>query len=99
MISDGLKILGIHELNYDITQPSRTEFGDMTTNVAFLIGKITGQKPSVIAENFVVSHIIPYLEDCKRRGRLSLIESANPHIAGYINFKINAANLGHICRK
>jgi arginyl-tRNA synthetase len=93
MISDGLKILGIHELNYDITQPSRLEFGDVTTNVAFLIGKITGQKPSVIAENFVASHIIPYLEDCKRRGSLSLIESANPHIAGYINFKINAATL------
>ena len=93
VIAGVLKDLGIDGLKFDITQTSRPEFGDVATNIAFLIAKNTGQKPTEIAKNFVEDHINQYLAACKTAGRLSLIESANPHLAGYINFKLNAINL------
>ena len=93
VITSGLQILGVGELKFDITQTPRAEFGDVTTNIAFLIAKKTGQKPFEIAKNFVENHINLYLAECKTRGHLSLIDSANPHFAGYINFKLNAINL------
>ena len=93
VIAGVLKDLGINGLKFDITQTSRPEFGDVATNIAFLIAKNTGQKPTEIAKNFVEDHINQYLAACKTAGRLSLIESANPHLAGYINFKLNAINL------
>ena len=93
VIAGVLKDLGIDGLKFDITQTSRPEFGDVATNIAFLIAKNTGQKPTEIAKIFVEDHINQYLAACKTAGRLSLIESANPHLAGYINFKLNAINL------
>ena len=93
VIAGVLKDLGIDGIKFDITQTSRPEFGDVATNIAFLIAKNTGQKPTEIAKNFVEDHINQYLAACKTAGRLSLIESANPHLAGYINFKLNAINL------
>jgi len=92
VIAGVLKDLGIDGVKFDITQTSRPEFGDVATNIAFLIAKNTGQKPTEIAKNFE-DHINQYLAACKTAGRLSLIESANPHLAGYINFKLNAVNL------
>lgn len=93
VIAGVLKDLGIDGIKFDITQTSRPEFGDVATNIAFMIAKNTGQKPTEIAKNFVEDHINRYLAACKTAGRLSLIESANPHLAGYINFKLNAINL------
>lgn len=93
VISVGLQNLGIYELKYDVNPTLRAEFGDITTNLAFLVGKKVGQKPREIAIQFVENQINPYLNDCKANGRSTLIESANPHDAGYINFKLNVVNL------
>src|SRR5262249_11159870 len=93
IIASHLIILGINELKYEIMQTPRAEFGDVTTNVAFLIAKKTSQKPSEIAKHFVEREFKLYKDKCNANGRASLIESANAHSAGYINFKLNAPNL------
>ena len=93
LIANYLRTLGIDEVKYDVMQTPRTEFGDLTTNVSFLIAKKTGLKPSDIARKFVESQIKLHIDDCKLTGKSSLIESAYPHPAGYINFKLNTANI------
>ncbi|HEY7081565.1 MAG TPA: arginine--tRNA ligase [Nitrososphaeraceae archaeon] len=93
LIANYLRTLGIDEVKYDVMQTPRTEFGDLTTNVSFLIAKKTGLKPSDIARKFVESQIKLHIDDCKSIGKSSLIESAYPHPAGYINFKLNTANI------
>lgn len=93
LIANHLETLGIDGVKYDVMQTAKTEFGDITTNVAFLIAKKTSGKPSEIAKDFVESQIELYIDNSKSTGRSSLIEAAYPHPAGYINFKLNTTNV------
>ncbi len=73
-------------LDFDVSEPPRKEFGDLTCNIAFQLSKYAKKPPAKIAIE-LIGHIKSHiLQD-------SFILSAEPHPAGYINFKANYAKL------
>ncbi|HYY71706.1 MAG TPA: arginine--tRNA ligase, partial [Nitrososphaeraceae archaeon] len=73
-------------INYDVSEPPKSEFGDLTTNIAFLLGKKNHKKPYEIARELVYNSINIQL---KNRDKNSLILNADAHPSGHINFNIN----------
>jgi arginyl-tRNA synthetase len=73
-------------INYDVSEPPKSEFGDLTTNIAFLLGKKNHKKPYEIARELVYNSINIQL---KNKGKDSLILNAEAHPSGHINFNIN----------
>jgi arginyl-tRNA synthetase len=82
----GLKKAGHPEVQFDVSEPPRKEFGDLTCNVAFPLSKQLKTAPPKIAQE-LINHIKPHLD------QFSLISSVEPHPAGYINFRANYARL------
>jgi arginyl-tRNA synthetase len=81
-----LKKAGYPEIQFDVSEPPRKEFGDLTCNVAFPLSKQLKMPPPKIAQE-LISHIKPDL------GQFSLVSSVEPHPAGYLNFRANYAEL------
>ncbi|HYZ94992.1 MAG TPA: arginine--tRNA ligase, partial [Nitrososphaeraceae archaeon] len=73
-------------INYDVSEPPKSEFGDLTTNIAFLLGKKNHKKPYEIARELVYNSINIQL---KNKGKDSLILKSEAHPSGHINFNIN----------
>lgn len=71
---------------FDVSEPPRKEFGDLTCNVAFPLSKQLKKAPAKIA-----AELIEGLRS--RMGENSLIRSVEPHPAGYINFYANYSRL------
>ena len=86
IIDKALFDLEYDKLEYDVSEPPKTEFGDLTTNIAFLLGKRIHKKPNEIAKELVYNSINFQL---KNIGKDSLILNANAHVSGHINFNIN----------
>ena len=86
IVDKALFDLEFEKLDYDVSEPPKTEFGDLTTNIAFLLSKRIHKKPNEIAKELVYNSINPQL---KNIGKNSLILNANAHISGHINFYIN----------
>lgn len=86
IIDKALFDLEYDKLEYDVSEPPKTEFGDLTTNIAFLLGKRIHKKPNEIAKELVYNSINFQL---KNIGKDSLILNANAHLSGHINFNIN----------
>ena len=73
-------------INYDVSEPPKSEFGDLTTNIAFLLGKKNHKKPYEIARELVYNSINIQL---KNMDKDPLILNADAHPSGHINFNIN----------
>jgi arginyl-tRNA synthetase len=74
------------EVAFDVSEPPRKEFGDLTCNVAFPLSKQLKKAPAKIAAELI--------EGLRSRiGENSLIRAVEPHPAGYINFYANYAKL------
>ena len=86
IINKSLVDLKYETIEYDVSEPPKTEFGDLTTNIAFLLSKRMHKKPNEIARELVYNSINLQL---KNMGKDSLIRNAEPHISGHINFNIN----------
>ena len=93
LINEGLANLGYPQESFELSEPGRPEFGDVSSNVAFQLSKKLKEKPYSIALRLVNDHIKAALEDNKKNSRPSLILSAEAHPAGYVNFKANYENL------
>ncbi len=89
IINKSLVDLKYETIEYDVSEPPKTEFGDLTTNIAFLLSKRIHKKPNEIARELVYNSINLQL---KNMGKDSLIRNAEPHISGHINFNINYVN-------
>ncbi|MDR4510958.1 MAG: arginine--tRNA ligase [Nitrososphaeraceae archaeon] len=76
------------KIEYEVTEPPLKEFGDLTTNIAFLLAKKTKKKPSFIAREIVEKIIVPRIEFINKND-VSVLQLAEAHPAGHINFKIN----------
>jgi arginyl-tRNA synthetase len=92
-VSFALANLGYSDQDFDISETPRKEYGDLSCNVAFQIGKKIKKQPFEIAKEIFEKQLNPYLLEKKRKNSLSLILSIEPHSSGYINFKVNFANL------
>lgn len=77
---------GYPQVAFDVSEPPRKEFGDLTCNVAFPLSKQLKKAPAKI-----VAELIEGLRS--RIDENSLIRSVEPHPAGYINFYANYAKL------
>ncbi|MGZ5510070.1 MAG: arginine--tRNA ligase domain-containing protein [Nitrososphaeraceae archaeon] len=89
IINKSLVDLKYETIEYDVSEPPKTEFGDLTTNIAFLLSKRMHKKPNEIARELVYNSINLQL---KNMGKDSLIRNADAHISGHINFNINYVN-------
>ena len=89
IINKSLVDLKYETIEYDVSEPPKTEFGDLTTNIAFLLGKRMHKKPNEIARGLVYNSINLQLKNIEKD---SLILNADAHISGHINFNINYVN-------
>jgi arginyl-tRNA synthetase len=89
IINKSLVDLKYETIEYDVSEPPKTEFGDLTTNIAFLLSKRMHKKPNEIARELVNNSINLQLKNMEKD---SLILNADAHISGHINFNINYVN-------
>ena len=61
-ISSSLLGLGYPNQDFDISEPPRKEFGDLTCNVAFQLSKKIKRRPFDIAKEIIERQLKPYLE-------------------------------------
>ncbi len=73
-------------IDYELFEPPRPEFGDLSANVAFMIANKLGLNPLEVAEAIGDKLRIP--ED-------SLIADFEVHEPGYINFKVRYPDLAY----
>lgn len=87
MVAATLSEMGFPEVEYDVSEPPRKEFGELTCNVAFQLAKHAKKAPARLAEE-LAEKMQARLGDSK-----GYIQSVEPHPAGYVNFKANHAML------
>lgn len=90
MVSSGLADAGYPAVQFDVSEPPKKEFGDLTCNVAFQLSKQLKMPPPKIAAE-LVGHIIKRVA--------GPVLAADPHPAGYINFKVNYSWLSQTLRQ
>ncbi len=81
LIEEALERLGYPIVEFSIDEPPSKEFGDLYTNVAFLLSKRLKRKPFDIAKD--ITNVIESNE---------MIDRVYAHQAGYINFIFNSLN-------
>lgn len=86
LVSASLQAAGYPATEFDVGEPPRKEFGDLTCNVAFPLGKELKKPPAKIAAD-LIAHIRSHIK------KDSLVLSVEPHPAGYLNFHANYARL------
>ncbi|MGH9876465.1 MAG: arginine--tRNA ligase, partial [Nitrososphaerales archaeon] len=91
LLSDALVKLDFPRIEFAVGEPPRTELGDVYSNIAFQLSKLIKKKPPELASEIFDKVIKPYLESHKD----SFIASAEPHPAGYLNFKASYARLAY----
>lgn len=83
-IEDAAKANGFPSLRFEVQEPPKPQFGDLSSNIAFLLSSKTEEDPVVIAEK--ISRKISL------RGK-NLILKFEPVKPGYINFWANLQEL------
>jgi arginyl-tRNA synthetase len=86
-----LKKLNIKNEAFNLTEPTRDEFGDLSCNIAFLLTKELQKSPQVIAAMLVEQYHQFHNETYSNQ---SYISSVVAHESGYINFQANLALIG-----
>lgn len=74
----------IDDINYTLTEPTNSEFGELTSNIAFLLAQRLRGKPYLIARDLAVSLSIQLK---KQRTKGSLLKTIEAHHSGHINFR------------
>lgn len=86
-----LKKLDIKNETFNLTEPTRDEFGDLSCNIAFLLTKELQKSPQAIASMLVEQYNQFHNETYSNQ---SYISSVVAHESGYINFQANLALIG-----
>jgi arginyl-tRNA synthetase len=89
LVESSLATAGYPSVTFEVSEPPRKEFGDLTCNVAFQLGKQAKKSPARIASE-LVEVIKPMLLTDRH------IKSVEPHPAGYINFNVDHQALSKI---
>lgn len=89
LISTALSNLGHPEHKFELLDPPKPEFGDLSSNISFELSKVYDVKPYQFAQEFVENYLRPIIRDQHEKGLLSMISSAEAHPGGYINFRVN----------
>src|SRR5688572_2776303 len=87
-----IKKLDIKNETFNLTEPTRDEFGDLSCNVAFLLTKELQKSPQVIA-SMLVEQYLQFRNETNSNSQ-TYISSVVAHESGYINFPANLALIG-----
>lgn len=74
------------DIKIEITEPPLKEYGDFSSNLAFMLSKVLKKNPLEIAKD-IVNNILPNFKD--RDNENSLIETVSVEKPGFINFTID----------
>jgi arginyl-tRNA synthetase len=80
------------DIEFDVSEPPRREFGDLTCNVSFQLAKHAKKAPARIAIE-LADAMLARLDNSGGSGGGRYIQSVEAHPAGYVNFKANHALL------
>ena len=72
--------LGYSHVEFEVSEASRPEFGDVSCNIGFLLAKPLKKKPFDIAESIASEF---------KKIKVDLISQASAHPSGYLNFTAN----------
>src|SRR5438309_5514518 len=78
--------LNYPQVDFEVSEASRSEFGDISCNIAFLLAKSLKKRPSEIAD--IISK-----EYRKSTGKF--VKEITAHPSGYVNFFANFAELNN----
>ncbi|MGC1426850.1 MAG: arginine--tRNA ligase [Nitrosotalea sp.] len=76
--------LGYLETEFDVSEASRPEFGDVSCNIGFLLAKALKKRPFDIAQT---------LEEEYRKNSSKYVSKVSAHNSGYLNFTANYSAL------
>ncbi len=93
VIKKSLERISQGNQKYDLLEPPRVEFGDITCNVAFILSKKLLRSPYEIGSQ-IVKEWADYCGEMKLE--TIYVKSMTVHSAGYINFTANFDSLGAI---
>jgi arginyl-tRNA synthetase len=74
----------IDGMNYTLTEPPNTEFGELTSNIAFQLAQRFHSSPYLVAKDLVDSLLILLN---KQRSQGSLLKTIEAHPSGHVNFR------------
>lgn len=83
LVTATTKAMGFPDVDFDVSEPPRKEFGDLTCNVAFQLARHAKKAPAKIATELA--------EAMQSGAGKGYIQSIEPHPAGYVNFRANYA--------
>src|SRR5438034_5522435 len=72
--------LGYPQAEFDLSEASRPEFGDVSCNIGFLLAKSLKKKPFEIAESIANEY---------KKDKGKLVTEVSAHSSGYLNFAAN----------
>jgi len=76
--------LNYPQTEFEVTEASRSEFGDVSCNVAFLLAKLLKKKPFDIAKQISEEY---------KKNLGEFVKQVVPHTSGYVNFFANYSAL------
>jgi arginyl-tRNA synthetase len=76
--------LGYPAVEFDVSEASKSDFGDISCNIGFLLAKPLKKRPSEISES---------IAEIYRQNMTNLISQINVHQSGYLNFVANNSAL------
>lgn len=79
--------LNYPQIEFEVSEASRSEFGDVSCNVAFLLARQLKKKPFDIAKKISEEYQ-------KKLGKF--VKQVVPHQSGYVNFFVNHAELNAV---
>jgi arginyl-tRNA synthetase len=83
IIDESLTRSGLSAPQYNISRPPSSQFGDLSSNVAFIVSKRTGLRPGE-----VVLRLASFADPTSS----TYISEVVPHQSGYLNFRVNMKN-------
>jgi arginyl-tRNA synthetase len=84
LVDELLQVRKIVGINYTLNEPQNTEFGELTSNIAFQLAQRSHSNPSLVAKDLVESLSI---ELNKQSSQGSLLKKIEAHPSGHINFR------------
>ena len=95
VMKESLRNMGYTDQEYELLEPAKKEFGDISCNVAFLLSKQLNKSPYEIASRIVKNYLIDSIQKLQPK----FIASVEAHAVGYINFGVDCIKLGDITLK
>ena len=74
------------QTEFEVTEASRSEFGDVSCNVAFLLAKLLKKKPFDVAKQISEEY---------QKNLGQFVKQVVPHMSGYVNFFANYSTLNN----